>query len=374
MSDLSSLLAWGRRQRERVSQRAAAEAKSHVSDAAVPVARELWRSTARYSRTACSWEEAGVVTDSVPSNEPRDDEARARAVDLHICVQPSGSVVATINPVEDLSPATRHGVAPDARVMEGGDVIELTMVSQQQLFAHQLYPSAVAIARLFDAHRVSCEGLSLLELGAGPALPCVIAALNGACAIVASDFPDAAMLDNTAANLDANLPPRLRSRCRVVGHAWGRGSAELLSARREILVLLEAEREPSLQCAKADLWSAGGDGRVEGFEMIVLSDLLYELEHHALLTSCVACLAPTPDAQVLVAFQPHDPVNLHRQRAFFELAQGPPFHLACVERISCTQAPRMFRPQRETRPQDDSPATLVHLYSLRRQRGASQDM
>ena len=188
-----------------------------------------------------------------------------------------------------------------------------------------------------------CDGRAVLELGAGPALPCIVAALNGARALVATDFPNDDMLRNTEANLHANLPVRAAARCRVVGHAWGRECMGVLAALRELRAA-----------------SCHGVG-VDGFELIILSDLLYELEHEALLRTCNACLSHAPDARVLVAFQPHDPQNLRRQIAFFATAALPAYAMES-RRLLCLAAPPMF----DATADPHSAACRVHVHVLRR--------
>jgi predicted nicotinamide N-methyase len=187
------------------------------------------------------------------------------------------------------------------------------MVSEQQLFAHQLYPCAVAIVRSLDAQHVPCGRRLLLELGAGPALLCIIAALNGARAVVATDCPDGERVHNTEANLRVDLPARVTARCRVLGHAWGGECAPLLAALRE-------------------LRSEAGFG---GFDLLTFSDLLYELEHGALLRTCDVCLSPEPCARLLVAFQPHDPQNLHRHSS-----PRPRGRRTSSSRAGCSASPR----------------------------------
>lgn len=256
---------------------------------------------------------------------------------MQLIISASGRVHVSVLPLSALPDGGGGGGHADGGPAADPAHVELTMVSQQQLFAHQLYPAAVAIARLLDGSQLVCAGLSVLELGAGPALPCIVAALNGARALVATDFPDAEMLRNTEANLRANLPAAAAARCRTVGHAWGRDCAPVLAALCEL-----------------------GGGRA-GFDLVVLSDLLYELEHEALLRSCAACLSARPCARLLVAFQPHDPVNLHRQLRFFALAAQPPFELQ-ARRLLCLRAPAMFDAADAAGPA----AWRVHVHLLRR--------
>lgn len=352
--DLAALRRWGAAERERAAQRTKLNGASSTAPELAPEPRGAWRSRAAYARRARTWADAGVTgtTGRDAMGEPLSDVEREESVDVQLIVTAAGRVRASILPLSTLAnglpgTAAEHlpidtGADADAeddaagRVAAGSTYIELTMVSQQQLFAHQLYPSAVASARLLDSSLVPCARGAVLELGAGPALPCIVAALNGARAVVATDFPDDEMLRNTEANLRANLPPQAAARCRTVGHAWGRDCEPVLAALREL----------------------GGNG---GFDLVILSDLLYELEHAALLRTCTACLSARPSSRLLVVFQPHDPVNLQRQLAFFALAAQPPFELES-RRLLCLKAPPMF----ELAATAGSTARRVHLHLLRR--------
>ena len=70
------------------------------------------------------------------------------------------------------------------------------------------------------------------------------------------------------------------------------------------------------------------------FDCVIMSDLLYELEHQLLLHSCCSCLAPTGVAWV--SFQLHDATvaQAAMQMEFFEAAKAAPWNL-CVEKVLC---------------------------------------
>lgn len=312
MADEAGVLAWGLSVRRRLSQQKETEAKA--GDVG-PTQQVLLRSSRCYHRTASSWLEAGVMEAGWPGSgaEPDGDVGERVEVLLHVARRQRRARVWLLRAVdlpepEDLRhPQRRH--------------VQLSLVSRQELHAHKLYPSAVVLARLLDKGVIECAGRLVLELGAGPALPTIAALLNGAARAVASDYPDVAMLDNTRRNLTANLDADDSARAVTVPHAWG---------------------EPPL-------WSdVAGEG---GFGLILLSDLLYELEHVKLLTSCAQALSASPRAEIIVAFQPHDSVNLQRQLDFFAVAEAPPFRFR-VGVVACVRAPAMFDgqvPGRHTR-------------------------
>jgi hypothetical protein len=187
-----------------------------------------------------------------------------------------------------------------------------------------------------------------LELGAGPALPSIVLAARGAAMMVVTDFPERLM---QAAPPSRRLSPALPSLWRSV--AWrvspqdGRGAGKY------------AVEHPEESAGEVPLWHSpplpsgpdlgvaprlvegtvvvegykwGSDagpllahtpgGR--GFDLLVLSDLLYELEHDELVTVCHQTLRP--GGQVYVSFQLHDPCQRERNLAFFDVAGRAPYN------------------------------------------------
>lgn len=82
--------------------------------------------------------------------------------------------------------------------------------------------------------------LTTLELGAGTALPSLLAALLGARRVVVTDYPAPAVLANLRENADRNLRPELSPHARaagdveveVEGHAWGELATPWAERRR----------------------------------------------------------------------------------------------------------------------------------------------
>ena len=191
----------------------------------------------------------------------------------------------------------------------GPRVLHFRLVSHRQRWAHRVWPAAQVLSRWLDAHPVLAAGQAVLEIGAGAALPSVVAALLGARAVVVSDWPDPKMLQNMETNLAANLPPPVDRRATVVGYDWNRSPQPLLD----------------------ELGALGGGA---AFELILLADLLYECEHEAILSAVVACLAPDapsfdaatdgspPYPRALLTYQVHDRCQAAKQAAFFDLAPG----------------------------------------------------
>jgi predicted nicotinamide N-methyase len=245
------------------------------------------------------------------------------------------------------------------------------LLSHRQRYAHRIWPAAQVLARHLDAHPEEVAGRAVLEIGAGAALPSVVAALLGARAVLVTDYPDERMLHNMRRNVQHNVPPAAAARTSVVGYDWKTSPSALLERL--------AELSP---CADGHGRTAGGGG---AFELILLADLLYECEHEPILRAVAACLAAdgtagadacaasgggsdgaaaAPRARALLTFQVHDHCQLARQMAFFELAPG--FGLA-GRRMSTVTVGRQFENDDEEEPTEegeDDVTAQVQMWEL----------
>uniref|UniRef100_A0A7S4PI50 Calmodulin-lysine N-methyltransferase n=1 Tax=Paramoeba aestuarina TaxID=180227 RepID=A0A7S4PI50_9EUKA len=165
--------------------------------------------------------------------------------------------------------------------------------------------------------RLSIKGKRILELGGGTALPSLISVLCGAQFVVASDYSDPSLLDNISINVSTVLNSSLSSKIAVVGHIWGKDVTPLLQAGRE-----------------------GGNSDEGKFDLIILSDLVFNHSEHAgLLRSCRSCLAP--GGAVLVVMIHHKPENEKKDTNFLLLAQQQPYAFQC-QKIFHTRRPVTF--------------------------------
>ena len=108
------------------------------------------------------------------------------------------------------------------------------------MWGHLLWNAARCLAALFDSHPAICSGRAILELGAGAGLPSIVAALNGAAVVAATDYPDPPLIAALRSNLAANLPtapapaasaPAAAGACHAfaAGYRWGDDPAPLLA-------------------------------------------------------------------------------------------------------------------------------------------------
>ena len=145
---------------------------------------------------------------------------------------------------------------------------------------------------------------TVLELGAGAGLPSLVSAIKGARKVVLTDYPDPDLIENLRRNVrECSILPTA-SVIHVDGYLWG----------------------ASVEALKAELGS--GD---DGFDLLILADLLFNHSEHAKLISTVQqTLKRDALACALVFFTPYRPWLLQKDLAFFDLAKAGGF---IVEKI-----------------------------------------
>ncbi|KAF9446431.1 hypothetical protein P691DRAFT_803970, partial [Macrolepiota fuliginosa MF-IS2] len=173
--------------------------------------------------------------------------------------------------------------------------IRIRLVGNHPLWAHHLWNASRSFASLLDATRL-CQDHTVLELGAGGALPSIVAALTGASRVVVTDYPDTPLLQNIRHNISENLPSELQDRIAVEGFIWGRDIGPLRSALPP---------------------------KSTGFDVIILSDLIFNhSQHDALLNACEQAISDHSAACVLVFYSHHRPHLARRDMEFFEKARN----------------------------------------------------
>jgi len=172
--------------------------------------------------------------------------------------------------------------------------VHLTLLSRTQFFAHRVSHACLQLVAHLESMDV--RGKSVVELGCGAALPSIICARLGATTVVASDFPDEIMLSNVQHNCEVN---GVGERISVRPHRWGTSAERLLA-----------------------------DNMGKQFDIVILADLLYELEHDALIKSLEAVLVP--NGVVLISFQVHDSSTEPKLWDFFDCAQARGFSKSLI--------------------------------------------
>ncbi|EJD51381.1 hypothetical protein AURDEDRAFT_111896 [Auricularia subglabra TFB-10046 SS5] len=166
----------------------------------------------------------------------------------------------------------------DGRVVYGDYQLEVAPKEGRAntLLADQLFSPALLFAEQIELGRVPVAGRTVLELGAGAGLPSLLAVAQGAAKVVASDYPDALILATLRANVCS-------AGVLVEPYEWGTDPSALLAHT--------PASEPN-----------NNDTPTEGFDVLLLSDLLHFAdEHGALLDSVDRLLRKDGGARVYVA-------------------------------------------------------------------------
>ncbi len=126
---------------------------------------------------------------------------------------------------------TRKGIqrehprySPSDRVHESSS--GACSVDHRKLFVDDIWPGAIALSDFFCEHRNFVEGKTVLELGAGGALPSLVCAAIGASNVVITDFPAPMVIENIEELIRVNgfdLPNTSSGdrKVSVVNHIWG---------------------------------------------------------------------------------------------------------------------------------------------------------
>jgi len=176
---------------------------------------------------------------------------------------------------------------------------------QLPLFADDVWPGSKVLADLLQRPDILAEHVKnrrVVELGAGAALPSVVATLLGATFVCACDYPADGIVENIAAVLKHNNVSA--EKAIAVGHAWGDDATALLP---------------------------GGT-----YDTALLAELFWKDTvhlHFALITSLLALL--TPGGVAFAAFA-HRPTEMHKPAddlAFFTLAASAGFEVEYLPEV-----------------------------------------
>jgi len=205
--------------------------------------------------------------------------------------------------------------------------ISVRLVGSHPLWGHHLWNAARALAGFLQRNSELYFGRNVLELGAGGGLPGLVTVKCGARKVVLTDYPDKALLDNLAYNADQNVQPPRRAVVRVLGYVWGSSVDPLLAAL-----------QPDTATGESDADVAAGPDTTKNFDLILLSDLIFNhSQHRALLSTCERTIAP--GGCVLVFYTHHRPHLAHRDMEFFKIAGGMRWE---CEKVLTERFPPMF--------------------------------
>ncbi|KAG0313823.1 nicotinamide n-methyltransferase [Dissophora globulifera] len=185
--------------------------------------------------------------------------------------------------------------------------IKLRLVGSHPLWGHHLWNAAKVFANWMDSHPEHSQGKTVLELGAGAALPSFVAAANGATKVVITDYPDFDLINNIQYNAEHVVPKLTEDGVVVVqGYLWGSNTVPLLA---------------HINPAATDSDSSSNTKQL--FDTIILSDLLFNhSQHRSMLKTCRQTLKPGT-GRVFVFFTHHRPWLADADNKFFEIAAAP---------------------------------------------------
>jgi nicotinamide N-methyltransferase len=212
-------------------------------------------------------------------------------------------------------------------------VITLHLVGASATEAHHLWNGARVMAAHFEAHPALVRGRTVLELGAAAGLPSIVAAALGARKVVMTDYPDPELVEVMWKNV------------------WG---CELLKGSEEGIVVegFVWGADPTRMLGHLE------DG--EGFDVLVLADLLFRhSEHENMLRTVRQTLKKTAESTAFVVFTSYRPWLQHKDLKFFDLAREEGF---VVEKVL---EKKMDRPLFEEDPGDKDILKTVTGWTLR---------
>ncbi|KAJ8522324.1 hypothetical protein ONZ45_g1094 [Pleurotus djamor] len=212
-------------------------------------------------------------------------------------------------PPPTLSVYHREPLIAESKDGPDWESVSIRLVGSHPLWGHHLWNAARAFASYLDQHQELVRGRCVLELGAGGALPSIVAVLDGARQVVVTDYPDADLVHNMEYNIAENVSEGHREKVSVQGYLWGSSVQPLLSSL------------PSPE---------------DKFDTIILSDLVFNhSQHDALLTTCENAMSSGGCA--LVLYSHHIPKFAHKDMGFFDKARERGW--ACEEVLTRTFPP-----------------------------------
>lgn len=179
--------------------------------------------------------------------------------------------------------------------------ISLRLIGASPLWGHLLWNAGVYTGDFIEKHPEEVEGKNIVEFGSASALPSLLCSLNNAKNVIATDYPDPALLNNIKYNIDHLGYPKAQEIIKVEDFIWGHP----VDGIKEKL---------------------GGDNYAD---LLFMSDLVFNhTEHHKLLKSCKELIKPLNQGKeprsggkCLVVFSPHRPKLLAADLQFFDDAK-----------------------------------------------------
>ncbi|EIW55262.1 uncharacterized protein TRAVEDRAFT_39545 [Trametes versicolor FP-101664 SS1] len=171
----------------------------------------------------------------------------------------------------------------DDGMIRYGPLVLTVAPKANTLLADHLFSPSLLLAELIERGIISLSNKTVVELGAGCALPSLLSSTlsDPPSLVVITDYPDDTIMKNLTANVERNRP-HVNDKCTVHarGYEWGQDVAPLLD--------IASAHTPN--------------DRAPGFDVVILSDLLhFDRSHDVLLQSLLTLLRRAPAARAYVA-------------------------------------------------------------------------
>ena len=191
-----------------------------------------------------------------------------------------------------------------------GQVLTLRLVGHNPLWGHHLWNAGRLVSTYLEKNPSLTTNRTVLELGAGAGLPSLVCGILGARKVVVSDYPDPELVENLKRNIEGC--EGLEERVVAEGYCWGADPAPLLS-----------HLPPSPSTVSRE--------KVQGFDVLILADLLFNhSEHGKLIATIQQTLKKEENAKALVFFTPYRPWLHEKDMAFFDLVKDAGFSVETV--------------------------------------------
>lgn len=144
------------------------------------------------------------------------------------------------------------------------DDLRIHLLGAHPLWGHHLWNASLDISRYLQTHSETLvKGKTILELGAAAGVPSLVCAREGAQRVIATDYPDQPLIDILAKNIAENVKDN--DVAIAQGYLWGADPTDLKKHLPE---------------------------NKDGFDLLILSDLIFNHQAHpALLSSMDQCLS-----------------------------------------------------------------------------------
>ncbi|KAH8194307.1 hypothetical protein TruAng_011530 [Truncatella angustata] len=192
--------------------------------------------------------------------------------------------------------------------MKSGHKVPIHLVGFNLREGHYLWNGARYISNWFEDNVSSIKDKTVFELGAGGGLPSIVAAILGAKKAVCTDYPDRELIEFIEKNIaeSSTLIPEPKDRVVAEGYEWGQSPKPVLAHLDE-------------------------QGRSDGFDVLVLADLLFKHpQHENMIRTIEMTLSKKRDSKALVFFTSYRPWLQQADLAFFDRARDHGFK---VEKI-----------------------------------------